>query len=142
MTSREETPKAPAKTAVYIDGYNLYYGHLRGTAFKWLDVVALFDNLLIQRDQNERLCRAHLFTAPALANFATNGSVLSITNTPGAVINWQGFSIGANETVNFNQPSSAAATPSSMPDTVAEVPTAIHAASRGCHGRRRSVSAI
>jgi uncharacterized LabA/DUF88 family protein len=73
VTSSEETPKAPAKTAVYIDGYNLYYGRLRGTAFKWLDVVALFDNLLIQRDQNERLCRAHLFTAPALANFATNG---------------------------------------------------------------------
>ncbi len=29
-------------TAVYIDGYNLYYGRIRGTAFKWLDVVALF----------------------------------------------------------------------------------------------------
>ena len=30
--------------------------------------------------------------------------------------------------------------PSSMPDVVADVPTAIHEISRGCHGRRRSVS--
>src|SRR4029079_2716718 len=34
----------------------------------------------------------------------------------------------------------SAATPSSIPDVVADVPTAIHAASRGCHGRQRSVS--
>ena len=27
-----------------------------------------------------------------------------------------------------------------MPAVVADVPTAIHAASRGCHGRRRNVS--
>lgn len=65
--------KAPKRTAVYIDGYNLYYGRLRGTPFKWLDVVKLFQTLLIQRDQNESLERVNLFTAHALANFATNG---------------------------------------------------------------------
>lgn len=47
---------------------------LRGTPFKWLDVVALFDAVLAQRAQNERLECVNLFTAPALANFATNGS--------------------------------------------------------------------
>ena len=26
------------KTAVYIDGYNLYYGRLHGTPFKWWDM--------------------------------------------------------------------------------------------------------
>ena len=31
------------RTRVYIDGYNLYYGCLRKTAFKWLDVLALFE---------------------------------------------------------------------------------------------------
>lgn len=30
------------RTRVYIDGYNLYYGCLKGTAFKWLDLLALF----------------------------------------------------------------------------------------------------
>jgi len=64
----------PRSTAVYVDGYNLYYGRLRGTAFKWLDLVKLFDNLLAQRDQNEKLVRLHLFTAPALATFASHGN--------------------------------------------------------------------
>jgi len=65
--------KTPIKTAVYIDGYNLYYGRLRGTSYKWLDVVSLFRSLLIQRDQNECLSRVNLFTAHALANFASHG---------------------------------------------------------------------
>jgi hypothetical protein len=30
------------KTVVYVDGLNLYYGVLRGTGFKWLDLYALF----------------------------------------------------------------------------------------------------
>jgi uncharacterized LabA/DUF88 family protein len=66
--------KSPKKTVVYIDGYNLYYGRLRGTPFKWLDVVSLFEAILAQRDQNESLERVNLFTAHALATFATNGT--------------------------------------------------------------------
>jgi hypothetical protein len=27
-----------------VDGYNLYYGLLRGTKLKWLDLVALFES--------------------------------------------------------------------------------------------------
>jgi hypothetical protein len=68
------TSPSPRRTAVYVDGYNLYYGRLRGTAFKWLDLVKLFDDLLARRDQNEHLAKVHLFTAPALATFATHGS--------------------------------------------------------------------
>lgn len=70
--SKNEASKR--KTAVYIDGYNLYYGRLRGTAFKWLDIVKFFESLLEQRDQNETLAKVVFFTAPALANFATHGS--------------------------------------------------------------------
>lgn len=29
------------KTSIYVDGFNLYYGCLRGTPYKWLDVSAL-----------------------------------------------------------------------------------------------------
>ncbi len=61
-------------TAVYVDGYNLYYGRLRGTAFKWLDLVKLFDDLLARRDQSEKLAKLYLFTAPALATFASHGN--------------------------------------------------------------------
>lgn len=62
------------RTGVYVDGYNLYYGRLRGTAFKWLDLVRLVEDVLAQRDQNESLKGVHLFTAHALASFATHGT--------------------------------------------------------------------
>lgn len=35
------------KTRIYIDGYNLYYGCLKGTSFKWLDVLSLFDSYIL-----------------------------------------------------------------------------------------------
>lgn len=38
---------APLRTRVYIDGYNLYYGCLKGTPYKWLDLVALFEQHII-----------------------------------------------------------------------------------------------
>ncbi len=31
---------------VYIDGFNLYYGLLKGTGYRWLDLEGLFDDLL------------------------------------------------------------------------------------------------
>lgn len=39
------------------------------------------------------------------ASITQQGSTLTITNSNGAIINWQGFSIGANETTRFVQPS-------------------------------------
>src|ERR1039457_4666275 len=41
------------------------------------------------------------------ANFSTQGSSLNITNSPEAIINWQGFSIGASEATRFIQQSAA-----------------------------------
>lgn len=35
------------RTRIYIDGYNLYYGCLRQTRYKWLDVLTLFENLIL-----------------------------------------------------------------------------------------------
>ena len=34
------------RTSVYIDGFNLYYGALKGTPWKWLDLPALFARVL------------------------------------------------------------------------------------------------
>lgn len=34
------------RARVYVDGYNFYYGVVRGTTFKWLDLEALFSRLL------------------------------------------------------------------------------------------------
>ena len=37
------------RTFVYVDGFNLYYGALKGTPFKWLDPVALLNRILQPR---------------------------------------------------------------------------------------------
>ena len=33
----------PLRTRIYVDGYNLYYGCLKGTPHKWLDLITLFE---------------------------------------------------------------------------------------------------
>lgn len=52
-------------------------------------------------------------TNPTIANgsagFAKNGNVLTVTNSNGAIINWQSFSIGASETTRFIQTSASSA---------------------------------
>jgi len=47
------------RTNVYIDGFNLYYGSLRKTPFKWLDIAAMCSTLLPERQIN----RIRYFTA-------------------------------------------------------------------------------
>lgn len=37
----------PLRTRIYIDGYNFYYGCLRGTPHKWLDLLPLFENHIL-----------------------------------------------------------------------------------------------
>jgi hypothetical protein len=47
------------KTNVYIDGFNLYYGAVKGTPYKWLDLDALCQRLL----PKHRIARIRYFTA-------------------------------------------------------------------------------
>jgi hypothetical protein len=39
------------QTMVYIDGFNLYYGMLRRSPYKWLDVVKLFTDPIPEAPQ-------------------------------------------------------------------------------------------
>ncbi|MDD5286763.1 MAG: filamentous hemagglutinin N-terminal domain-containing protein, partial [Desulfuromonadaceae bacterium] len=43
------------------------------------------------------------------ANISTSGNAMTVTNSAGAIINWQSFSIGQNESARFIQPSAASA---------------------------------
>jgi filamentous hemagglutinin family protein len=43
------------------------------------------------------------------ATFATHGNTLTVTNTPGAIINWQSFGIASQEITKFLQQSGASA---------------------------------
>ena len=48
------------RTFVYVDGFNLYYGTLKGTSWKWLDLVALFEKVL---QQHHDILKVKYFTA-------------------------------------------------------------------------------
>lgn len=61
------------KTHVYIDGYNLYYGRLRATPYKWLDVGALARRIVHAQDPESQVKCIRYFTAPALAKYARRG---------------------------------------------------------------------
>jgi 6-hydroxy-3-succinoylpyridine 3-monooxygenase len=67
------------RTRVYIDGYNLYYGCLKHTSYKWLDVRALVERILpsvlyeqdgVAVGHEFRLPAIKYFTAPILNSFA------------------------------------------------------------------------
>src|SRR5262245_35456786 len=67
------------RTCVYIDGYNLYYGCLKNTAYKWLDMHALLRRVLATvpcaQDGGAvdyAFCKPAIkyFTAPILTAFA------------------------------------------------------------------------
>ena len=51
----------------------MYYGRLRDTPFKWLDLVTLFDNPLSIQCGIAHVDSIRFFTAPALARFALHG---------------------------------------------------------------------
>ena len=57
------------RTIVYVDGFNLYYGLLRGTRHKWLDLKDLFEKLLPRND----IALVKYFTARIVA-FRDGGS--------------------------------------------------------------------
>jgi uncharacterized LabA/DUF88 family protein len=56
------------KTIVYVDGLNLYYAALRGTPFKWLDLYALFNDQLLERETE--LVQVRYYTAPVKGSFS------------------------------------------------------------------------
>ncbi len=61
------------RTAFFIDGYNLFYGLLAGTDYKWLDLTALLTHITkIQNPASETLL-VNYFTSPVLPSLATLG---------------------------------------------------------------------
>lgn len=60
-------------TIVYIDGYNLYYGRLRHTSYKWLDPFELFHTILKAQNPSSNIIKIKYFTAPVKARFASHG---------------------------------------------------------------------
>lgn len=63
----------PMKTTLYIDGFNLYYGVLKGSPYKWLDVVKLFTHICQEQNPDAEIVAVKFFTAPVKGKIATRG---------------------------------------------------------------------
>lgn len=61
------------RTAVHVDGYNLYYGRLRGTPYKWLNLRRLVESLLREQNPAHRLAELAYYTAGVKSRFASHG---------------------------------------------------------------------
>ena len=60
-------------TACFIDGYNLYYGLLAGSAYKWLDLPALVGEIVRVQQPSSVIVGITYFSAPVKAEIATRG---------------------------------------------------------------------
>ena len=58
------------RTVVYIDGYNLYYGLLKSSTDKWLDLYKLFNEFVL--DDKAELIEVRYYTAPVLSKMSDN----------------------------------------------------------------------
>lgn len=60
------------KTIVYVDGWNLYYGLLRKSPYKWLDLFSLFQHHVLALDVE--VIEVRYYTAPLLARICDDPS--------------------------------------------------------------------
>jgi len=64
------------KTIIYVDGYNLFYGCLKHTRYKWLDLHRLFAEQIVHaQDPGSRVTQIKFFTADIKAKIASNGQL-------------------------------------------------------------------
>lgn len=61
------------RTAFFIDGYNLYYGLLANTEYKWLDLPGLLTHIAKVNNPDCLPVSFHYFTAPVQPKLATRG---------------------------------------------------------------------
>jgi uncharacterized LabA/DUF88 family protein len=61
------------RTAFFVDGYNLYYGVLQGSPYKWLDLTALLTSILRIQAPEAELVSVDYYTSPVIARLATRG---------------------------------------------------------------------
>jgi len=61
------------RTACFVDGYNLFYGLLAGTEYKWLDLPALLTHILRAEQPESELASVCFFTSGVKPYLATRG---------------------------------------------------------------------
>ena len=61
------------RTIVYIDGFNLYFGCLKDTSYKWLDIEKLLLRLCKEQDPKSDVIAIKYFTAEISPNLSPHG---------------------------------------------------------------------
>lgn len=61
------------RTACFVDGYNLFYGLLAGTQYKWLDLQALLTHIIRVEHPDSTLEAVSFFTSGVKPSLATRG---------------------------------------------------------------------
>ncbi|MCI9874477.1 NYN domain-containing protein [Pseudomonas atacamensis] len=61
------------RTACFVDGYNLFYGLLAGTPYKWLDLPALLAHIIRVENPDSTLHSVSFFTSGVKPSLATQG---------------------------------------------------------------------
>ena len=61
------------RTACFVDGYNLFYGLLAGTPYKWLDLPSLLAHIIRVEDPANTLHSVSFFTSGVKPALATRG---------------------------------------------------------------------
>ncbi|MEM9102610.1 MAG: NYN domain-containing protein [Pseudomonadota bacterium] len=69
------------KTIAYIDGYNLYYGCLRNSRYKWLNLHKLFDTIINIQNPDSELQKIKYFTSDVKARYSTHGQLAQQAQT-------------------------------------------------------------
>ncbi|MEB0140805.1 MULTISPECIES: antitoxin Xre/MbcA/ParS toxin-binding domain-containing protein [unclassified Undibacterium] len=77
---------AHLRTRIYIDGYNLYYGCLKGSPYKWLDLLALFEKHILPSVLVERNgLRCQMTLLPLAIKFFTAKILEKAAKAPDSV---------------------------------------------------------
>ena len=62
------------RTVFFVDGYNLYYGLVSDTRYKWLNLPSLLASIIHEQDPASQVVGVHYFTAPVQPKLATRGT--------------------------------------------------------------------
>lgn len=68
-----QTGTRKIKTIVYVDGFNLYYGCLQGTPYRWLDVFSLAKRIAKENNPKNDIILLKYFTADIKTKLSPRG---------------------------------------------------------------------
>jgi len=64
----------PIRTIAYIDGFNLYFGSLKGTDYRWLNLEKLVKRICKEQNPKSEVISVKYFTADIKAKLSTRGN--------------------------------------------------------------------